>query len=297
MRLPSACLIVLVAVGLGAGSALANDLSQTIQKANHLIVLNELAVTTDQLAKLAPLTEQLVAAVQARNADRQRLLAEAAPTLEAARQALVSGAALNPGVETALDKLEKALEDNDDKLEETAVDVMADIEKEFFPQQNRYIDWTPPHQVTHRAPVTSAAEAQREREQTALLLATTQQLERIRMLPEDLYIFQYHKMVVDYLRPLIDPRSPEYPAAEDFMLKLVAQVRMMRNDEWDMRREEMAEILVRRLGLIDEPQQGAEQPKPYNWQSMYAIFSDLGAPDLLKELQEARATTAGGAEQ
>ncbi len=288
-RLP-ACLTLLAAAVLAAGLAQASDLSQTVQKANHLIILNELGITADQLAKLAPLSDRLVAAVQARNTERQRLLTEAAPNLEAARKALLEGAAPAPGAQKALDALEASLKANDGKLQTAAVPIMADIEKVFFPQQNRYVDWTPPGGSARPSPATAAQQAQREREATALLLATIQQLERIRMFPPDRYIIEFHKVVEDYLRPLIDPRSPEYPDAEAFMLKLVGQVRMMPNDEWEQRREEMAQLLVRQLGLLGPPEQATE-PKPYNWQTMYSVFSDLGAPDLLREMQRARALT------
>ena len=290
MRCLQACLIILAAAAWVASPAWASDLSQTIQKANHLIVLNDLGVTNDQIGKLAPLSDQLVQAVQTRNSEREKLLEAAAPTLEAARKALVEGTALTQAQQTALDTLEKSLKANDDKLEETAVTAMADIEKEFFPQQNRYIDWNPPRQPTRPSAKTLAERAQRERQQAALILSTVGQLERIRTYPLERYVLEAQKVVDDYLRPLIDPRSPDYLAARDFMFKVVEQVRIMPEEEWQDRRESMAELLVGELGLLDEPDATAE-PKPHNWQTMYAIFSDLGAPDLLREMRQARATT------
>ncbi|MBM3499658.1 MAG: hypothetical protein FJX74_13440 [Armatimonadetes bacterium] len=287
-RLRVGLLICLAAVVVGA-SAPGSELSQAVQKANHLIVLNELGVTTDQIGKLAPLSDRLVQAVQARNSERQRLLTEAGPTLEAARKALVEGAALPQVTETALAKLEGALKANDDTLEDTAVTVMADIEKEFFPQQNRYVDWTPPRRPVRPSAQTLAQRAQRERQQAALILSTVGQLERIRTYPLERYVLEAQKVVDDFLRPLIDPRSEDYPAARQFMFKVVEQVRLMPEEEWQERREEMAELLVGELGLLDEPE-AAAQPKPYNWQAMYAIFSDLGAPELLRDMKRARAT-------
>jgi len=66
-------------------------------------------------------------------------------------------------------------------------------------------------------------------------------------------------------------------------------VRLMPEPEWEQRREEMAVVLVRHLGLLEAPEAAAE-PKPYTWQDMYAVFSDLGAPDLLRAMKKARAT-------
>ena len=166
---------------------------------------------------------------------------------------------------------------------------MADIEKELYPQQNAYIDWTPPHTTQRAAAETLQQKAQREREQAALILATEQQLERIRTYPLERYVLEAQKVVDDFLRPLVDPGSPDYPAAQQFMFKLVEQVRLMPEPEWEQRREEMAVVLVRHLGLLEAPEAAAE-PKPYTWQDMYAVFSDLGAPDLLRAMKKARAT-------
>ena len=290
LRAVATTLVALVAV---AGWAWGSDLSAAIQKTNHLIILNELAVTSDQLRDLAPLSEDLVQATQARDAERQRLLTSADFTLMAARKTLVAGTALTSTQQGALDELEAELAAANEKFEEAAVATMATIEKEFLPQQNRYIDWTPPRQPTGAAK-TAAQRAQRDREQTALILATVQQLERIRTYPLERYVFEAQKVVDDFLRPLIDPRSPDYPAAQQFMFKLVEQVRVMPENEWYVRREEMAATLVGELGLLGEPE-AAEAPRPYNWQTMYAIFSDPGTPDLLRLMIRARATTAPAA--
>jgi hypothetical protein len=281
-------LIAIAAWALALGLGRASDLSEVVQKGNHLIVLNELQVSPDQLDKLAPLSAKLVQAVQARDAERQKLLADAAPTLAAARKALIAGVPLTAAAQTALDSLETSLKAADDKLEETAVDILEDVEKEFLPQQSRYIDWTPPRQTTTQSAKTREEQAQREREQTALILATVQQLERIRTYPLERYVMEAQKVVDDFLRPLIDPMSPDYRAAQEFMFKLVEQVRIMPEPEWQQRREQMAELLVGELGLLDQPDESA-QPKPYNWQTMYAILSDLGAPDLLTAMRVARA--------
>ena len=290
MRHLRASPIALTALALLLGPTGASDLSEVVQKGNHLIALNELGVTAKQIDKISPLCDQLVQAVQARNAERQKLLAEAAPTLTASRKAFLAGVPLPATAKTALDDLEKSLGAADDKLEQTAVDILKDIEKEFLPQQSRYIDWTPPRQTSKDSAKTQEEQAQREREQTALILATVQQLERIRTYPLERYVMEAQKVVDDYLRPLIDPLSPDYPAAQQFMFKLVEQVRLMPEPEWQQRRERMAELLVRELGLLDQPDEAAA-PKPYNWETIYAIFSDLGAPDLLKAMRRARATT------
>jgi hypothetical protein len=284
--------IALTALALLLGPTWASDLSEVVQKGNHLIVLNELGVAPDQIDKIAPLCDRLVQAVQARNAERQNLLAAAAPTLAASRKALIAGVPLTAPAMTALDGLEKSLKAADDKLEVTAVDILEDIEKEFLPQQNRYIDWTPPRQTSKAFAKTREEQAQLERDQTALILATVQQLERIRTYPLERYVMEAQKVVDDFLRPLVDPLSSDYPAAQDFMFKLVEQVRLMPEPEWQQRRERMAELLVGELGLL-APLDQAARPKPYNWETIYAIFSDLGAPDLLKAMRRARATTVG----
>lgn len=290
MRCSLSSLRVFVGAMLFAAAASGSELSQVLEKANHLIILNELGLTTEQITKIAPLCDQLVRAVQARDTERQRLLNEAAPVLTAARKALVAGQPIPPATAAALAKLEKDLETNDAKLEDNAVTIMAEIEKEFLPQQNRYIDWTPPKQPTTKGGTSMTALAQRQREQAALILATVQQLERIRTYPLERYILEAQKVVDDFLRPLIDPESPEYPRARDFMFRLVEQVRIMPEPEWQQRREQMAELLVGELGLL-QPNDQSGEAKPYNWQTMYSIFSDLGAPALLASMKKARATT------
>jgi hypothetical protein len=280
---------VAVASILLGTSVWGSDLSQVIQKGNHLIALNQLALTTDQIRAIAPLSGELVQAVQTRNAERQALLTKAAPNLAAARKALVVGTLLPADVKTALDELEKSLKTNDDDLEASAVKIMAEIEKEFFPQQNRYVDWTPPGQSPKASAQTLLEKAQQEREQTALVLATEQQLERIRTYPLERYIMEAQKVVDDFLRPLIDPASPDYPAARQFMFKLVEEVRLLPQPQWEQHRRDYAERLIVGLGLGQQPNQPT-QPKPYNWYDMYTIFSDLGAPDLLKDMLKARAT-------
>jgi hypothetical protein len=280
---------VTVASILLAGSAWGSELSQVIQKGNHLIALNQLALTTDQIRAITPLSAQLVQAVQARNAERQALLTKAAPNLAAARKALVVGTLLPADVKTAVDELEKSLKANDDDLETSAVKIMGEIEKEFFPQQSRYVDWTPPGQSAKAAAQTLLEKAQQERETVALVLATEQQLERIRTYPLERYVLEAQKVVDDFLRPLIDPDSPDYPAAQRFMFRLVEEVRVLPEPQWQQRRQEYAERLIEGLGLAQPPGQPT-QPKPYNWYDMYTIFSDLGAPDLLKGMLKARAT-------
>ncbi|MGQ9730669.1 MAG: hypothetical protein ACUVX8_05280 [Candidatus Zipacnadales bacterium] len=273
---------------LVSAAAWPSDLSQAIQKGNHIMLLNELGLTNEQLMAISPYCEQLVAAVKTRDAERKKLITESREVLAAARKAMLEGRAPTRATQEALEALEAALKANEDTLYRAAVEALAKIQDEFYQQQNAYIDWTPPHGGQKVTRQMLLERAQREREQAALVLTTEQQLERLRTFPlEERYVYEANRIVDDFLRPLIDPQSPQYVEARNFMFEVVEQARFMQEEEWQMRRTEFAELVLRELGLL-EPPKSSEKPKPYSWQDMYVLFSDFGTPDLLRDMVKAR---------
>lgn len=287
----TAGLLTVVAVlvfTLGAGRAPATELSQTLSKINHLMVLNRLAITRDQLDQLLPLAEQLTADVNTWKSDRQDLLAENQGTLSQARRTMVSGRALSDETESALDDLEKALQENDDKLYAAGVAVLDKVRQQLFPTQNAYIDWTPPRGKDTGAREAFLQQVQREREYRAMILFAEQFLTRVRYYPLEQYILEAQRVVDDFLRPLIPLDSPAYPQAQRFMFGLVNEVRLLPEPQWLAQSRNYATTLVDGLGLYERPEQSVEE-RPYTWQDMYDIFADPGTPAALRDIKAALA--------
>jgi hypothetical protein len=275
-------------LALGAASAPATELSQTISKVNHLMVLNRLSITRDQLDQLLPLAEHMTTAVNAWKSDRQKLLADNQGMLSQARRTMVTGRALSDETETALDDLEKALEENDDKLYAAGVEVLDKVREQLFPNQNAFIDWTPPRGKEKGSRDAFLQQVQRQREYRAMVLFAEQFLTRVRYYPLEQYILQAQRVVDDFLRPLIPPDSPAYPQAQQFMFRLAQEVRLLPEAQWLAQSRNYATTLVDGLGLYEPPKQSTEK-RPYTWQDMYDIFADPGTPDTLRDIKAALA--------
>jgi hypothetical protein len=276
-----------LAMGLLASLASGSELSQLIAKANHVITLNRLGLTPTQLGALAPVAEEFSGTVKVWQANRQAALANARTDLQAARDMLLDGETLTPALQKAIADVEAELTIEDDTLYNTAVTVLGKVKDQLLPQQNAYIDWTPPRGEAAAARETLQQRAQRERDRRAMIALAAQFLTRIRYYPP--FILGVENVVDDFLRPLIDPRSPDYPPARQFMLEMVREVRVMPEAQWEVMRDEYAVRMVRALGFEQPPPADeALQQKPYTWQDMYDIFSDPGTPALLRAVKQAR---------
>jgi hypothetical protein len=273
---------------MAVAPAPASQLSQIISKGNHLITLNRLGITEEQVDELLLLAEQLTGATKTWQSKRQDLLAEHQDPLARARQAMIEGRSMGQASQEAFEALEAALEENDDALYEAAVEVLGKVRGELFPSQNAYIDWTPPKGTAKTPRETVVTQAEREREYRAMVLFAEQFLTRVRYYPLEQYILQAQKVVDDFLRPLIPIASPAYPRAQQFMFRLVDEVRLLGEPQWQAQRRTYATTLVGELGLFDAPEEAIEE-RPYTWQDLYAIFSDPGTPDTLREIKAALA--------
>lgn len=278
--------VTILAMTLGAGNAPASQLSQTISKVNHLMVLNRLGITREQIDELTSLAERLTAATNTWKSDRQDLLAANEAMLSRARATMVNSRALSEDTQAALEDLEENLKANDDKLYGTAVEVLDKVRQELFPGQNAYIDWTPPRGTGKSSRDAFLQQAQRDREYRAMVLFAEQFLTRVRYYPLEQYILQAQKVVDDFLRPLIPPASPAYPEARQFMFRLVEQIRLLPEPRWQAESRIFATTLVDQLGLYEAPAEATEE-RPYTWQDMYDIFADPGTPDTLRDIKAA----------
>jgi len=270
-----------------ASAASATQLSQVTTKANHIIALNRLELTTEQIAAIVPGATLLVANVKARQAARDELLAGAANDLATARWRLMGGDPLEADLQARLDKLEAALQTTDDDLYEAAVEIMEDIEDEFTNRQSAFIDWTPPRGEATNSREPMLQRAQRQRDHAAMVMMGERFLHSIRYFPLEQYILQAQKLVDDFLRPLIDPRSADYRSAQQYMFKLVEEVRLLGEPDWQDQGAAYAEQMIMDLGL-EQPLIQDDAEKPYDWNDMYVIFSDLAAPELLTSMRAAR---------
>jgi len=270
-------------VGL-AGASLASELSQVINKGNHIIALNRLGVTVEQINRLAPLSEDLVAAVKQRQAGRATLLEDGQEVLAEARRKLLAGEPLSADLVASLAEFEEGLSDNDAELYEASVDILKDVQEVLYAQQNAYIDWTPPRGENRTSRETMIQQAQRERDHRAMVMMGERFLHSIRYYPLEQYILEAQRLVDDFLRPIIPPNSPDYRPAQQYMFKLVEQVRLMEEPQWIDQGQAVAEQMIGDLGL-QQPQTEAVRDQPYNWQDMYDIFSDLAAPEMLRSMK------------
>jgi hypothetical protein len=267
----------------------ASDLSQVVAKGNHLLVLNRLGLTPEQLAALAPLSEELAGAVRVWQANRQTVLDDASDGLVEVRATLLRGAPLSPELRKSVDDVNVELKVEDDTLYNTAVSVLKKVKDQFYPQQNAYIDWTPPRATAGAAAPgeTLQQRAQREREQRAMVALAGQFLDRARYMSA--IILGTDVLVQDFLRPLMDPTAPQYPQARQYLLRLVEQVRLLPEPQYQQVRNRYALDLVQVLGFASAaPQTPQPEAKPYTWGDMYDIFSDPGTPSLLRAMKQAR---------
>jgi len=289
LRVVAMCL----AAGLLTGFAPASELSQLVAKGNHLITLNRLGVTAPQCDALAPLAEELSSAVRVWQANRQAALGDARTDLQAERDVLVGGEQLTPALQKAIGDLEGELKIEDDTLYNTAVSVLGKVRDQLLPQQNAYIDWTPPRGEGAAPKETLQQKAQRERDRRAMIALAGQFLTRVRYISP--ILLGAENLVDDFLRPLIDPRSPEYPQARQFMLEMVKEVRLLPEAQWEGLRDDYAVHMIQGLGFEQPPPDTGEerQPKPYTWEDMYGIFSDAGTPALLRAMKQAGTGEAG----
>lgn len=270
-------------VGL-AGVTSASELSQVINKGNHIIALNRLGITIEQINRLAPLSQDLVAAVKQRQAGRATLLEDGQEVLAEARRKLIAAEPLSADLVASLAELEEGLSDNDDELYEASVDILKDVQEVLYAQQNAYIDWTPPRGENRTSRETMIQQAQRERDHRAMVMMAERFLHSIRYYPLEQYVLEAQRLVDDFLRPIIPPNSPDYRPAQQYMFKLVEQVRLMEEPQWIDQGQAVAEQMIGDLGL-QQPQTEAVRDQPYNWQDMYDIFSDLAAPEMLRGMK------------
>ena len=268
------------------------DLDHMIRHVGYVVALNQLTVTAPQLRRLVPLSTQLAGLVKQSDESNLAPVRGAMPLFTGIWRKLIVGDDLTDDEQQALTNLRRGERDVQEALWAQADLVLQGISQVLLPQQNAFIDWTNPHAPAVEGNAT-ADQTEIGRDRRAMMAMTLQFFTTIRQLDQEQYLRMRIPLISDFLRPLYGMDNPQAAQAQQMMLDIVTQVKMMDNDTWQRQARRVASRLLDNLGLGE--QNPATPDKPFHWDDMFQLFSDSDTPGLLQKMltarQEATTTT------
>lgn len=286
-----ACGLLILATTLALAQSASTDTRHPLVKAldydTNLLMVNNLRLTTPQVANLQRLAAQTAETLNSSNQAHANALKTVAPLLEQEIKALADGVELDAATARQLDIYRAAEADRHSKL---LVAINAQIRlfrRSLTNQQAALFNWQCPPDMT--PPPDRATTLQEMQALSARLLAAQGLIERIRYLIASDYSITRIGRIETYLRDYLEPNTPRFNEARDFLLNLVDQARRVDEKDWPGQAPLFAAQVLQHLNLLNPEEQPMGVRTPYNWWDAYSLLTDNQTQDLTQAILNARA--------
>ncbi|MEN6641858.1 MAG: hypothetical protein ABFE08_05375 [Armatimonadia bacterium] len=269
----------------GASADTRHPLTKALDYDANLVLLADLNPTNRQLLDIltaARGTRQLVAGYEQTN---QQTMIRLKPLLEQSQRALAAGQEPVANVAETLQEMQTAKEERYQKLLGSVGKQVALVRRTLAPEQARLVSWGAP------AEASASTDQEAVVAELRLLASNLDQaqrlIERIRYLIVSDYTTTRIGRIEEYLRAYMRPNTPEFNETRDWLVGLIDEARVVKEEDWPAQAPVFAGQVLQRLGLL-EPKTTTQAQTNYNWWDVYYLLTDVQTPEMLQAMVAAR---------
>lgn len=262
-----------------------HPLTKALDYDANLVLLSDLNPTNRQLLDIlsaARGARQLVAGYEQ---TEQQTMIRLKPLLEQSQRALAAGEQPAANVADTLRDVQAAKEERYQKLLGSVAKQVALVRRTLAPEQARLLSWSAPAEAS--ATTDQDAVVAELRLLASNLDQAQRMIERIRYLIVSDYTTTRIGRVEEYLRAYMRPNTPEFNETRDWLIGLIDEARVVKEDDWPAQAPIFAGQVLQRLGLL-EPRVAPQAETNYNWWDAYYLLTDVQTPGMLQAMLETR---------
>lgn len=275
------CVVAIVMVAAVALPAAADALQDAMDRADALNLMLQLGVQRPQARQMIGPLQNIQRLVSQYDAARTEALNRLTPTLQRARMQLVGGEELGDEMVAALDGYRQQREEARLELYRAVHSEMTAISEVLRPEQNQYLDWTPPGSIRPE----ECLEERLRMQQVAMgrIQKAAQMLDAVKHLHAFNFVTGRGPIVNDYLALYFDPNTEQFAQAFQIVINYTDQVRMITEEQWQAQSLDIAAGLVERLGLMPTMDPG-QRPGTVSWSTLFELLTDPQTLEVVREL-------------
>lgn len=289
-RLLFGLLIGLLCVVSYAAEDTRHPLTAALDNDANLVLVADLGLTNRQLLDVLTASRAARQAVAARETTREQLAQQSQALLARQAQALAAGQPVPDDITAGLADIADTQDEAYEKMLTAVGAQVRQVRRTLAPEQARIVDWTAPAEAS--ATEDDAQVLEELRVLGANLSEALRMLERIRYLIVTDYATTRINRLEEYLRQHMRPGTPQFIETREWLLGLLEEVRMVKEDEWPQQAPLYASQVLQRVGLL-QPRDRANGRANYNWWDVYYLLADPQSPQMLQAMLEARGNVAG----
>ena len=265
-----------------------HNLEVAITVAHNLTIVNDLRLSTTQLAQLSPTIATLTNLAQNSKAMAAGRRTPVQAQLTDARKELLAGQDLDEVTAATLQMLvgsdQKA---RVDQFRSAAAGLDA-VRRVFTDRQNALVDWRAP--VGQSSAQDVADQTARARRLAAEMRATVDFLASIRYMAADIYMTVGRAKTIEFVQRYInaDVQSREFQQHLAYVNDRAYKAKLLSDRDWDAAQTTFAGQILRDLGGIGDTQAPPQSNRRYDWQTMYDLFSYPKTPAMVDYIVQVR---------
>jgi len=267
MRWPAVVLIALVI----ALPAAADEMQDAMDRADALNLMLRVQVQPSQAQQMLGPLQRIQELVRRFDDTQTNSLNQLKTSLLRARAELVAGQELSPATSTALESYQRQRDAAREALQSSVAEQMQLIASMLTPEQNRYLDWTPPGAIRTEQLLAERIEMQ----QVAMGRAqeAARMLDAVKHLDAFNFVTGRGPIINDYLALYFRPDAQQFQQAYEIALNYTNEARMLDNQQWQAQALDFGAGLVEDLGLMPQMDPGV-QPGTVPWSQLYRIVTN-----------------------
>lgn len=248
----------------------ADEMQDAMARADALNLMLQIGVLPSQAQQMIGPLRRIREAVDAHEAAQLNRLNQLSASLQRARAELVAGNELSPEMASAIDGYEAARQSARLELYRAVSEQMQIMASVLTPEQNRYLDWTPPGIIQPEACV----EERLRMQQVAMgrIQDTAQMLDAVKHLHTFNFVTGRGPLVNDYLARYFPLDAAQFQQAYVTAINYTDQVRMLTEEQWQAQSMDIAAAMVEDLGLMPSMDPGL-QAGTIPWSSLFELVT------------------------
>lgn len=277
--------VILALVMALAAPVPADELQDTVDRADALGLLNRIGLQQSQATQMVGPLERIQSIVRQHEQHSEQRLSAMRPTLQRARAALVAGEELPEDIAQTLQAYREQRRQARLSLMRAVNREMTAIADLMYPEQNERLDWRPPASVDPQQHMRERLELQKIA--VARIEQAAAMLDRVKHLDAFNFATGRGPIINDYLSLYFEPETQRFQQAYQMALEHTDRVRMLSEEQWQANAMDIAAELVDRLGLMPSIDRGMREGT-VSWHTLYEVFKDPQTLQVVKRIANQR---------
>ncbi|MGI5816855.1 MAG: hypothetical protein ACOX9R_02025 [Armatimonadota bacterium] len=263
--------------------AVADEMQDAMDYADALYLFRQLDVQPAQARQMIAPLQRIERLVEGYNSERSQALERLRPTLQEARRQLTEGEEPSTESAEALATFRQDREAAQRELYRRVASEMRGIAEILTPEQNRYLDWTPPASIRPDECIQERLRMQQ------IGMGRIQEAGRMLDVVKHLHAFNFvtgrGPIINDYLSLYFRPDAAEFEEAFRIVIQYTDEVRMMPERQWQAQSLEVAADLVAELGLMPTLDPG-QRPGTVAWGSLFGLVTNPQTLEVVRKMAQ-----------